>query len=80
MTAAVPVSPESLKGKLKELHDALPEGERGVFLEALGSPSMPAETLCWGLQQLEAPVSISPSLVRTFRRRHRREAVDMQGV
>lgn len=80
MSAAVPVSPEFLKGKLKELHDALPEGERGVFLEALGSPSVPAETLCWGLQHLEVPISVSPSLVRTFRRELRHEAADMQGL
>lgn len=70
-------SPDSLRGKVRELYDELPEGEQEVFFKALCSPSMPAEDLCWGLDQMELPVSISPSLVRTWRRRLRREAADL---
>ena len=62
------VSPESLTGKLRQVHDELGEGEREVYLEALGSPSISAERLCWGLKRMDLPVSISPSLIRTFRR------------
>ena len=67
------VSADQLAGKIKMVYDALPEGERQTYLQALGSPSVPAETLCWGLRQLGLPVSISPSLVRTFRRGVRHE-------
>lgn len=77
MSAAVRPSPESLTGKLKRIHDELPEGERGAYLEALGSPSVPAESLCWSLSQMGLEASVSPSLVRTFRRELRREARDL---
>lgn len=65
---------------MREVYDTLPEGEREVFFEALCSPSMPAEALCWGLEQMDMDISVSPSLVRTWRRRLRREAADLQGL
>ena len=74
------VSPESLTGKLRQVHDALPEEERQVYLEALGSSSLSAENLSWSVQQMGLGVSISPSLIRTWRRGHRREAGDLQGL
>lgn len=67
------VSPESLAGKLKEAYDELDEGEREVYLEALGSPSVSAEVLSWSIGNMGLAVSISPSLIRTFRRSLRRE-------
>lgn len=74
------VSPESLTGKLRQVHDELGEGEREAYLEALGSPSVSAESLCWALAQMDLSVSISPSSIRTFRRAMRREARDLQGL
>lgn len=70
------VSADQLTGKLRAAHDALPEGERGVYLQALGSPSFTAERIAWSLRQMGLPPSAcpSPSLVRTFRREVRHEA------
>lgn len=70
-------SADQLTGKLKRVYDELPEGERDAYLEALGSPSFTAEAVCWSLRQMDLSVSISPSLVRTFRRELRREAADL---
>lgn len=76
-SAAGVVSAESLTGKLRQVHDELGEGEREVYLEALGSPFISAERLCWSVAQMGVTVSISPSLVRTYRRQLRREARDL---
>lgn len=65
---------DSLSGKMRRVYDELPEGEREVYLEALASPSVSAEELCWSLDQVLDTVSLSPSLVRTYRRQLRREA------
>lgn len=70
-------SPDSLTGKLRQVYDELAEGEREVYLEALHSSSVTAEQLCWSVAQMGVTVSISPSLIRTHRRRLRREARDL---
>lgn len=71
------VSPESLTGKLRRVYDELAEEEREVYLEALHSSSVTAEQLCWSVAQMGVTVSISPSLIRTYRRQLRREARDL---
>lgn len=68
---ASPATGAELTGKLKEIHDALPEGERQDFLDALSSPSMPAERLAYAIEQMDVGVSTSASLIRTFRREYR---------
>lgn len=70
-------SPDSLTGKLRQVYDELAEEEREVYLEALRSSSVTAEQLCWSVAQMGVTVSISPSLIRTYRRRLRREARDL---
>lgn len=55
-------------GRLGEIYKALPPEERTPYLEALHDRRIPAEKLVAALARFDLQVSVSASLIRTFRR------------